>query len=291
MSNKEKRNVISFLNMKGGVCKTTLCKEIAYTISEWKNKKVLIIDMDPQSNCTQSFFEKFQVLDGSMLSDNTNYPSIQELYKKSRIAEINLENLILNLNENLDIIPGTLSNIFMERDGNSTNEQKLYNILDEYDLGKNYDYIFIDCPPTYSFYTVSSLLASDFYFIPVTPDAYSLLGVNLLQAVIEQIKDSYRSIFKSKPLDSLGIIFTKILKDGKKKDSLKNKTQNKNILDIKSSLKDIDFFENMFYFYPKLSNAKLETFIYDRSDTEIVNNLESIVTEFIKKVEGFNSHE
>ncbi|WP_414697152.1 ParA family protein [Peptacetobacter sp. AB845] len=287
-----KRNVISFLNMKGGVCKTTLCKEIAYTISEAKNKKVLVIDMDPQSNCTQSFFEKFQVLDGSMLSDNPTYPSIQELYKKSRIAEINLENLILTLNKNLDIIPGALSNIFMERDNNSTNEQKLYNILDEHNLRKNYDYIFIDCPPTYSFYTVSSLLASDFYFIPVTPDAYSLLGVNLLQAVIEQIKDSYRSLFKAKPLDSLGIIFTKILKSGnKKEEDSKNKTQEKNILDIKSSIKDIDFFKNMFYFYPKLSGAKLETFIYDRNDTKIINNLESIVNEFIKKVEGFNSHE
>lgn len=47
----------------------------------------------------------------------------------------------------------------------------------------------------------------------------------------------------------------------------------------------------MFYFYPKLSGAKLETFIYDRNDTKIINNLESIVNEFIKKVEGFNSHE
>lgn len=49
------KNIISFLNMKGGVCKTTLCKEIALYLSNNMNKKVLVIDIDPQANCTQSF--------------------------------------------------------------------------------------------------------------------------------------------------------------------------------------------------------------------------------------------
>lgn len=51
------RNVIAFLNMKGGVCKTSLCKEIGLYLAEQYNKKILIIDIDPQSNCTQSFLD------------------------------------------------------------------------------------------------------------------------------------------------------------------------------------------------------------------------------------------
>lgn len=51
-----KRNVVAFLNMKGGVCKTSLCKEIALYLAEEFQNKVLVIDVDPQSNCTQSFF-------------------------------------------------------------------------------------------------------------------------------------------------------------------------------------------------------------------------------------------
>jgi chromosome partitioning protein len=60
--NDMNKNIISFLNMKGGVCKTTLCKEIALYLSNNMNKKVLVIDIDPQANCTQSFFEHFKVI-------------------------------------------------------------------------------------------------------------------------------------------------------------------------------------------------------------------------------------
>ncbi|RFM18500.1 hypothetical protein C1147_18360 [Clostridium botulinum] len=56
------KNIIAFLNMKGGVCKTTLCKEIAYTLTEKLDKKVLVIDIDPQSNCTQAFYENIMLL-------------------------------------------------------------------------------------------------------------------------------------------------------------------------------------------------------------------------------------
>lgn len=52
------RNVIAFLNMKGGVCKTSLCKEIGFYLTEKCAKRILIIDVDPQANCTQSFLER-----------------------------------------------------------------------------------------------------------------------------------------------------------------------------------------------------------------------------------------
>lgn len=78
--NDMNKNIISFLNMKGGVCKTTLCKEIALYLSNNMNKKVLVIDIDPQANCTQSFFEHFKVIqikDDEIITDINLLPTIQ----------------------------------------------------------------------------------------------------------------------------------------------------------------------------------------------------------------------
>ena len=67
--------------MKGGVCKTSLCKEIALYLSERYEKKVLVIDVDPQSNCTQSFFERYNILGKQVLiKEDINLPSIQKIF-------------------------------------------------------------------------------------------------------------------------------------------------------------------------------------------------------------------
>lgn len=205
------RNVISFLNMKGGVGKTTLCKEIATYLSEVEHKKVLVIDIDPQSNCTQSFFERFKILRVVDEENNEQHlvkreninelPSIDKLFSKSKygLKLVEKESVIKNLSDTLDIIPGDLDTVFMEREtGTGAAEQKMTNFIQTNNLREAYDYIFIDCPPTYSFYTVAALLASDFYFVPLKPDAYSLLGLDLLLRVVNDMKDAYPANFSAK---------------------------------------------------------------------------------------------
>ena len=96
---EKKRNVISFLNMKGGVCKTTLCKEIALYLSEMKRKRILVIDIDPQSNCTQSFFERYEVLgnkEDELITSRNDLPSIENIFSPSRgnLEETKLEKTI-----------------------------------------------------------------------------------------------------------------------------------------------------------------------------------------------------
>lgn len=180
--------MIAFLNMKGGVCKTSLCKEIALYLSDVFQNKVLVIDVDPQSNCTQSFLERYNVLEkNKIIQGELKLPSIQKVFSPStaKLDRSELKEVILELTDNLHIVPGELRTIFMERETSTgASEQRLLNFIEDNDLKKDYDYILIDCPPTYSFYTIAALLASDLYLIPVTPDAYSLLGVNLLQQVI-----------------------------------------------------------------------------------------------------------
>ncbi len=75
-------------------------------------------------------------------------------------------------------------------------EQKLNNFVESNDLKNKYDYIFIDCPPTYSFYTIAAFFASDVYIVPVVPDAYSLLGVNLLEDVVKHAKKLTKQILQ-----------------------------------------------------------------------------------------------
>lgn len=278
------RKIISFLNMKGGVCKTTLCKEMAVYLSQ--ENKVLIIDIDPQANCTQSFFERYNVLetndDQLIIEMKKNIPSIEKIFSpsKGKLEGPKLEEVVYKLTDNLHIIPGELHTIFMEREtGSGASEQRLSNFIEESGLAEQYKYIFIDCPPTYSFYTIAALLASDYYLVPVTPDAYSLLGVNLLEDVVEQLRNTYKANFKLKPIDNLGIIFTKIATNP-------SAGVIRNMDEIRQIFKDkgIFFFENSLLRADKIATSKLSVFIEDRQDEALHNNLKSICEEFIEVV-------
>lgn len=283
-----KRNVVAFLNMKGGVCKTSLCKEIALYLSEKYAKRILVIDVDPQSNCTQSFFERYNVVGEQILTkEDKKIASIQKIFSPSmaKLEPAELDDIILKLTDRLSIVPGELRTIFMERETSSgASEQRLFNFIEEYDIKKDYDYILIDCPPTYSFYTIAALLASDLYLIPVTPDAYSLLGVNLLEEVIRHLKGNYRANFNAKPLDNLGIIFTKIPK-------IPTGGIKSNMDQIKDALSDtsIPFFENTYIKVNRIPTSKLSTFILDRKDEGLINNMNNICREFIKKIGEYNN--
>ncbi|EJL1415751.1 ParA family protein, partial [Staphylococcus pseudintermedius] len=222
-----KGKVISFINMKGGVGKTTLCKEIGYTFFRNKNKKILFIDTDPQSNLTQSLFLKYKIKDENEIKTGKNNQykttnkSIQKLFNESSIEEVKKEDIIevLEANEEaeLSIIPGTLSAVFLNRSNDvSAMESAIHNFIDTYNLEEVYDFILIDCPPTYSLYTVAAILPSDYYIIPVKPDAYSVLGIEMLEKVIGKIKSTNSIYFKDRALKNLGIIFSTI--DNNKKE-------------------------------------------------------------------------
>ncbi|WP_027625747.1 ParA family protein [Clostridium lundense] len=286
---KDSPNVISFLNMKGGVCKTTLCKEMALFLSEVKDRDILVIDIDPQSNCTQSFFERYNVLqidEGELITCETNLPSIENVFSKSKggLREIKLEDVIYELSNKLHIVPGDLNTVFMEREtGTGASEQKLFNFIDQFKLQEKYDYIFIDCPPTYSFYTVSALLSSNYYLVPLKSDAYSLLGLDLLERVVTELRSLYRANFSNRPINNLGTIFTMIPKTP-------SKGVLRNIEQIKEAFKDknVYFFRNDFPRADKISTGKLSTFIMDRDDAGLYEKLAEICQEFEERMANLN---
>lgn len=192
------RNIISFMNMKGGVGKTTVCVNIAGCLAD-QGKKILLIDIDPQMNATQYLLNPQNIQ--KVIDDKyTEKETIYWLYKDS--AEDDLygisgeepdsvsssessisEKIIYNVRENLDLICGDLrmTNI-VDTDGTATDTLNLF--IDNASLRDKYDFIFIDCPPTQSVYTTSAFKASDFYLLIIKPDYLSTIGLSLFEKIV-----------------------------------------------------------------------------------------------------------
>lgn len=208
---------IAFLNMKGGVGKTTMAVNFSYYLSMKKGKKILLIDLDPQYNATQYLVdtdkypdyvsgEKPTVFD-IMVPKGFVYDSVVSGIRKTQQKDkIELKHVVRTIwrgvTSKLDLIPGTIHLINLEMAPRGV-EHRLQNFLGN--IKEAYDFILVDCPPTYSIFLLSGILACDSYIVPVKPDPLSVLGVPLLETVINYHCDNY-----SKEIEPLGIIFTMV---------------------------------------------------------------------------------
>lgn len=166
--------VIAVFNQKGGVGKTTTNVNLSACIAE-KEKKVCVIDIDPQGNTTSGFG-----IDKNA-TENTIYDVILE--------EVNIREAIVHTEyENLDLIPSSvqLAGAEIELTGMNNREIKLKQAIDE--IKDDYDYIFIDCPPSLGLLTINSLAAVDSVLIPIQCEYYALEGVSQLMNTIQLIK-------------------------------------------------------------------------------------------------------
>lgn len=168
---------IAWCNQKGGVGKTTCCVNTAGILAE-KGFKVLVVDADPQSNASVT------LLGASCLDFDPQYT----LYQVFIRAQINF-NLLCHKTriEGLHVIP---SSIFMSELETSLSSFMSWGLilgrfLDTY--AKDYDFIFIDCPPNLGIYTMNSLVAADWFVIPVQTERYAFVGYKVLMNKIETI--------------------------------------------------------------------------------------------------------
>lgn len=229
--------VISFMNMKGGVGKTTVCVNMAYSLSKYKNKKILIIDLDPQSNTSQYMLgkENFKtVIDEkktiysiyeSLTSNSMDYNIVSGSNEEDD-EEVNIKDIVFNLNENLDIIPGDLRLVKISQGVDAGVILTLKNFLEINKAYDEYNYIFIDCPPTQSIYTSSALTVSDYYILPVKPDFLSSIGIDIMKNIIKNHNKT-----SPKKVKCLGIIFNMVHKNDYEK-SMMESIRNNNIMDV-----------------------------------------------------------
>ena len=194
--------IISVINMKGGVGKTALSVGIASFLSEHKDKRVLIIDSDPQFNATQAFISPDNYL--------TNDKTIFKLFKPQTELQQSFviptrEELITPINDNLDILCGDLNLVLVNKSNDYTLVKRLRRFINQNKLREEYDYIIIDCPPTLTIYTDSSLICSDYYLIPNRIDRYSNIGISSLNKAIGDLIDQ-----EELDLKCMGLIYTMI---------------------------------------------------------------------------------
>ena len=174
---KKLAKVISFSNQKGGVGKTTSCVNIAAAVAA-KGKKVLLIDMDPQGNATSGIG-----LIKSKIKKTIYDVIIGRCDIKDAIIKTNFKNLSA-VTANIDLAGAELELYEMEEDENFT-KIALESIKDEF------DYIFIDCPPSLGMLTVKALSVSDGVVIPMQCEFYSLEGMSQLLNTVKKIKKAY----------------------------------------------------------------------------------------------------
>ena len=175
------KKIISIINQKGGVGKTTTVINLAAGLS-MKGKKILVIDLDPQGNATTGLG-----LSNTASSDTTIYSVLNGDKKITEvIQQTSFENLNL-VTSNVD-----LSGLEVETAGDSRRAFKLKDELTSIlnDSRASYDYILLDCPPSLSLLTIMALVASDALVVPLQTEFFALEGLTQLMKTIERIKNN-----------------------------------------------------------------------------------------------------
>ncbi len=179
--------IIVFANQKGGVGKTTTAVNLGAYLAEM-GCRVLLVDFDPQGNSS------------SNLGIQANSEGIYEVIS----GQVPIARAIRQTSvPRLDIIPSSLhlTGATVELVGVEGKEYVLKEALQE--VRQDYDYLFIDCPPSLGILTVNGLVAAEFVIIPLQCEYFALEGLSLLLKTVERIQQGY-----NRELKIGGILFT-----------------------------------------------------------------------------------
>ena len=206
-----KTQIISVINQKGGVGKTTTVINLAAAIAQL-GKQVLVIDLDPQGNATTGLGLSNLEREKTIYEVLNNRESFQNSIKETKIQNLQM------ISSNVD-----LSGLESETADENRRAFLLKDKIDEYlNLYKSsYSYIFIDCPPSLSLLTIMSLVSANSLIVPLQTEFFALEGISQLMKTIERVKDSLNT-----NLDIRGILLTMYDKRNKLSAQVENEARN-----------------------------------------------------------------
>jgi cellulose biosynthesis protein BcsQ len=218
--------IISTVNMKGGVGKTTLTVNLATSLAKNQGKKVLVLDLDSQISATLSLLPPHEF--GKLrkkrrtLSYLINGVVQPNPYSKLDIHDLVIES-VCGVNQ-LELLPGDIelydeyliSEMLHQQaidEDKTENFEGVWNNFERHLISNilspvvdQYDFIIMDCAPGYNLLTRSAISASNFYLLPARPEPLSLVGIQLLERRIKSLKASHDQT-QPLQLDLLGIVF------------------------------------------------------------------------------------
>ncbi|BAY22544.1 cobyrinic acid a,c-diamide synthase [Calothrix sp. NIES-2100] len=218
--------VIATANMKGGVGKTTITVNLATCLAKYHGKRVLVLDLDSQISATLSLMSPLEFAKRRKNRKTFRY-LIDQVITPEPDAKLTIHDIVQSKVCNLpglDLLPGDIdlydefvvsemlheqSVILGEQDfetvWNRFERVLINNILKS--VRDEYDFIILDCAPGYNLLTRSALACSDFYILPAKPEPLSVVGIQLLERRIGQLKDSHEHEAKI-DIKMLGIVFS-----------------------------------------------------------------------------------
>lgn len=275
---------ISFVNMKGGVGKTTTALNVADHLARVQQKKVVVIDVDPQFNATQCLFKPDEYFDHLKNGKDTilNVFDTEESSVASVVSGVatvkpkELSEIALVQKGHIWTLPGNIDLYRLEMIAGEGREFSLKRFIEQALVDKGVDYVIIDTPPTPSMWMTSALIASDYYVIPVRPDPLSMIGIDLLRSIIERRRKTY-----GLKLQGLGVVFTMV----ERPDSVI-------FANAKANLAGNEMWKGKVFksYMPKrseLARSQLnQPFIMQMDDYELRASLRHLVDEILERIDG-----
>ncbi|MEB3309523.1 MAG: ParA family protein [Snowella sp.] len=218
--------IISTVNMKGGVGKTTLTVNLATCLAKYYKKRVLVLDLDAQISATLSLMSPHEFAQTRKKRKTLSY-LIDNVIQPNPHSKLDIFDIICPAVcdiEGLELLPGDIElydeylvsemlhkeaqlneNLQFEAVWNRFEAVLIKKILEP--VLEEYDFVIMDCAPGYNLLTRSGIAASNFYLLPARPEPLSIVGIQLLERRIAKLKESHKASDSPLNINLIGVVF------------------------------------------------------------------------------------